>query len=139
VVALAQGRHEYGIPAIAADLPRIEAIARRFDVRYAYAGYWFSNSVTWQSSLALHVAPVADCEHDGQRGLCPYVWGVVTSWYRPKRGARSLLLEAHDDVFVRGLPEALGPPVRTFTLASATLYLFDYDIASRFLPPLHPS
>jgi hypothetical protein len=58
---------------------------------------------------------------------------LITSWYRPRPGAKTFLLS---DPAYPATPSAptpdLGPPIAIHQIGRVTMYVYPYDIAARF-------
>lgn len=106
----------------------VERIAQREHLTVGYAGYWDAAPVTWATHMRVKVFPVLGCSET----LCPYYLHVITSWYAPRSGTPSFLLSDPTQPGSVSPPASLGKPSATHTLGSATMYVYPYDIASRF-------
>jgi len=111
----------------------LERLARAEGVEHGYAGYWTAAPLTWQTRARLQVYPVKSCT--GTPTLCPYPFHRIASWYDPRPGERSILVV---DPFQpsagapTGPDPAFGAPQRVARIADRTVYVYGYDIASRF-------
>jgi hypothetical protein len=133
-VSLARGEFRFGGPGpLAANEPRIARLARSQGISVAYADYWSGSSLSWGSQLKLHVYPVRTCGLDSTSGLCPMLLNVVTSWYTPRPGAKTMLITQAGSAYVPEKPDPrFGPPLRRYTVGPFSVYVFGYDLASRF-------
>jgi hypothetical protein len=106
--------------------------ARAEDVRYGYTGYWDAADLTWMSGFGVEVYPVSQCK-PGSLVICPYDIGI-SSWYTPRPGTRSMFIVDHGIQLqsVTAPDPALGAPLGTTTIGDLTVYVYPYDIASRF-------
>jgi hypothetical protein len=116
---------------IARDAPRVTRIARANDVRYGYSNWAEASGLTWGTHNQVIVRPVQECETQQGTSLCPGFQAYVPSWYTPER-RRTFLLVEPNAVDFKGLPEGLGKPLAVYTIESMRMYIYPYDIASRF-------
>jgi hypothetical protein len=129
-LALAQER--IGPPASPSDqlANAVLKFARDENLAVGYGGYWDAAPVTWATHLGVKVFPVQEC--DGNQHLCGFELHVITSWYKPRPGARSFLLS---DPAYPGVPSAptpdLGKPIAVHQIGQVMMYVYPYDIASR--------
>lgn len=133
---LAVGRMAYpldrvGVPEVAGYVPQLERIARQNRASVAYASFWNAAPLTWASDLRLHVYPVAECE----QLVCPFSFSVVSTWFEPRTGAKSMLIVTRGDPLVHDPPSAsLGDPSNEIQLGDIKVYVYDYDLAARLKP-----
>jgi hypothetical protein len=113
---------------------RVVALARANHVIAGYAGYRDAASLTWSSREQVLVRPVSVCPNPGGVELCPFFLERVPSWYVPQK-RRSFLLANTGEPYLPGLPPGLGQPLATYELGPMRMYVYSYDIASRFGPP----
>jgi hypothetical protein len=123
-----------GVPPVASVADRIVEIAKKENVRYGYADYWDASSLTWSTHMAVQVAPVTQCVLP-KTDLCEFYFNLNTNWYGPRPKTNTFVLRDSRSEGVRQeLPETLGPPYATYTINDViTLYLYPYDVASRFV------
>jgi hypothetical protein len=107
----------------------IATIADQEHLSYGYAGYWDAAPITWATHLRVKVFPVDDC--DGNQHLCAFELHQITSWYSPRPGTRTFLL---DDPAYPAVPSAptpdLGKPIAVHQIGTVTMYVYSYDIAA---------
>ena len=128
-------QHSAGRIAIQAN--ELISIAEKDDARVGYAGYWEAASSSWSTKMQVKVFPI---DHDcGTADGVPCPKGgpfVHGGWYEPRTGIRTFLIGPRpedDDSYER--PPGLGPPLSVHRLLNgAHLYVYPYDIASRFPP-----
>lgn len=112
-------------------------------LRYGYASYWDAAPLSWWTHSSPAVYPVLGCGNAlNNLTLCPYD-NRVTSWYTPRRRTRTFV--AVDNGFlsanlgaalnVTGPPTAFGRPASVAHVSDLTIYVYDYDVASRFGAP----
>lgn len=101
-------------------------IAKREHLTLGYAGYWDAAPITWATHLRLQVFPVDSCGAT----ICQFYLHTISGWYRPHPGERTFLLTDTALPFLPTRPPALGAPTATYSLGSATMYVYPYDIAS---------
>ncbi len=118
-------------PALSGPLDRL---AKEQGLRYGYAGYWDASPLTWQSDGTVEIYPVRGCPGTVS-GLCPFQFHQISSWYSPKPGVRTFLLSDPAQPLGALAPSrALGPPELVRHIGAATVYVYGYDIASKFSP-----
>jgi hypothetical protein len=101
------------------------------DATVGYGGYWDASSFTWSSHERVAVRPVYPCSNPAGGNLCIFPQETVPSWYVPKQ-QRTFLLARHEEL---GPPEGFGQPLAVESFGPATMFIYPYDIASRFGPP----
>jgi len=70
--------------------------------------------------------------------LCYPQLGMISSWYRPRPGIRSLLIVDSLGTSFNGIlaaDPALGAPVARRRIGPLSVLVYPYDIASRIGPP----
>jgi hypothetical protein len=117
-------------PAEVAELQRI-VTSNRLD--HGYASYWDAAPITLESDFELRAYPIEPC---GTIGYCPFHLHTMESWYAPKDGARTFYVLGDQSLIppLAPPPSSWGRPVKTIHVGHLTVYLFDYDIASRLEP-----
>jgi hypothetical protein len=127
---------------IAIQANELSAIADQEQAHVGYAGYWEAASSTWSTKLRVKVFPI-DHYCDAADGVpCPKDESFVHGgWYEPDPGIRTFLIGPRpEDLEQRQAssyppPPGLGRPISTHRLSNgAHLYVYPYDIASRFPP-----
>jgi hypothetical protein len=119
------------------EVEQLERIAAANDLDHGYASYWDAMPITLGSDFDVRAYPIEPC---GPVGYCPFHLHAIESWYWPKPGARSFYIVG-DQTLQPPLgppPASWGPPAKTLRVGHLTVYLFDYDIASR-LEPFKPA
>jgi len=130
-------------PEVAVSFPgpgtaaQLTAFARTEHVSVGYGGYWDAEELTWATKFAVPVRPVRVC---GPRvhTLCYPQLGMISSWYRPRPGIRSLLIVDSLGTSFNGIlaaDPALGAPVARRRIGPLSVLVYPYDIASRIGPP----
>ncbi len=121
------------LPPVAAVADRIVEIAKKEGASRGYADYWDASSLTWSKHMAVHVAPVAQCVLP-KPDLCGFWFNVNTDWYRPRSNSNTFVLrDSRSEGLRQELPKSFGPPYATYELGDfITMYLYSYDVASRF-------
>lgn len=122
------------LPPVAAVADRIVEIAQKEGATRGYADYWDASSLTWSTHMAVRVAPVAQCVLP-KPDLCGFWFNVNTDWYRPRPNSNTFVLrDSRSEGLRQELPKSFGPPSATYELSDfITLYLYPYDVASRFV------
>jgi hypothetical protein len=118
------------------EVAQLERIADSNDLDHGYAGYWDAMPITLESDFKLLAYPIEPC---GAVGYCPFHLHVIESWYTPKPGVRTFYVVGDQSLMppLAPPPASWGPPAKTIRVGHLTVYLFDYDIASR-LEPFEP-
>jgi len=100
-----------------------------------YSSYLHALGLTWLTDMRVGVYPVYECAYQGSPQLCPYPVNKMTGWYRGLLDQRSFLLigEARPFELTSPAPAILGPPVKVEKAGGFSVYVYDYDIASRLL------
>jgi hypothetical protein len=117
----------------------LASFARQEGVTYAYGGYWDAEELTWGTNFRVLVRPVRVCPSRSRpHALCYPQLGMISSWYAPRRGVRSLLVvdslgTSYNGVLARD--PALGMPLAARRLGYIEVYVYPYDIASRLAKP----
>jgi len=111
----------------------LAAYARAEHVRYGYAGYWDAIELTWGTHFELPVFPVVECNGTGP-SLCSFATVHISSWYTTPASARSMLIvnAGQNAPAVTSVDPALGTPVATTTIGDLGVYVFPYNIATKF-------
>jgi hypothetical protein len=129
---LASARHElqanpshFPNGAVAASLLRL---AKSEHLTYGYGGYWDAAPLSWQTKTAVQVYPVATCGPS----LCPFPLHRIDSWYTPRPGVRTFLISDPTQNPNPGPLPSLGRPQQIVHLYQLTVYIYPYDIASKF-------
>jgi hypothetical protein len=104
--------------------------ARSEGLKYGYSGYWDAAPLTWQTKTTINVYPVLPCGAT----LCPFYFHQISSWYTPRPGIRTFLVSDPTQSGNPGLPVSLGQPTQTVRIGRLTVYVYPYDIASKFGP-----
>jgi hypothetical protein len=124
---------------IAIQANELSSIADQEQAHIGYAGYWEAASSSWSTKLKVKVFPVDHDSEAADRIPRPNAFFVHGGWYVPRDGIRTFLIgptPQEDDSYER--PPGLGPPLSTHRLSTgAPLYVYPYDIASRFPPVPH--
>ena len=132
IVALSQGvatRNPQGFPPT--DLAkRVAAVAAANHLRVGYAGYWDAAPITWASHFGVNVYPVSVCDQGAR--LCPFDLHYISSWYTPRAQTGTFLLTDSRQRLVPAPVPGLGRPAAVYRLGQLTMYVYRYDIASRF-------
>lgn len=134
IVSLAQGvatRNPSGFPPPRLAT-RVAAIAAAHHLGVGYAGYWDAAPITWASDFRAKVYPVSVCDQGAH--LCPFDLHLISSWYTPRAGSGSFLLADRRLSLVPAPTPDLGRPSAVYRIGQLTMYVYPYDIASRFSP-----
>jgi hypothetical protein len=108
---------------------QVAKVARREHLSIGYAGYWDAATITWGTHLAVTVFPLQAC---GVAQYCAFYEHNISSWYTPRPGIRTFLLADSLAALATPYVPSLGTPVAVHQIGQLTMYVFPYDIASRF-------
>ncbi len=132
IVALSQGvatRNPQRFPPT--DLAkRVASVAAANHLRVGYAGYWDAAPITWATHFGVNVYPVSVCDQGAR--LCPFDLHYISSWYTPRAGTGTFLLTDSRQRLVPAVVPGLGRPAAVYRIGQLTMYVYRYDIASRF-------
>jgi hypothetical protein len=124
---------------IAIQADELTSIADQERAHIGYAGYWEAAASSWSTEMQVRVFPIDHDSDAADRVPRPNSFFVHGGWYLPRPGIRTFLIgptPEEDDSYER--PPGLGPPIATHRLSNgAPLYVYGYDIASRFPPVPH--
>jgi hypothetical protein len=113
--------------------PELLRFLEREHLKIGYAGYWEAASFTWQSKLKVNVYPVYECRRPAALTLCPFYFHRISTWYSPRPATRSFLIVDPAQPFVTGPADpAFGRPEKVYPAGPLKVYVYGYDIASRF-------
>jgi hypothetical protein len=105
--------------------------ARREHVRVGYATYWDAYDSTWQSGFAIELFPGHNCGTQPVN-VCADTTGA-TNWFAPRRGVRTMLVTDSGPYSSLSSPGTrFGKPLAVSHIGEMTVYVYGYDIASRF-------
>jgi hypothetical protein len=116
-----------------AEVAQLERIVASHHLDHGYAGYWDATPITLESDFKVRAYPIEPC---GAVGYCPFHLHVIESWYSPKGGVRTFYVVGDQSLMppLAPPPPVWGRPTKTFRVGHLTVFLFDYDIASRLMP-----
>jgi hypothetical protein len=111
----------------------LAAYARAEHVRYGYGGYWDAIELSWGTQFQLPVFPVVECNGTGP-SLCSFATVRISSWYKTPASVRTMLIvnAGQNAPAVTGVDPGLGAPVATTTIGNLGVYVFPYNIATKF-------
>jgi hypothetical protein len=118
----------------AAAANAVARLAAQNHVSVGYTGYWDAAPITWATHFRVRLYPLRQCGHS----LCRFYEHMISSWYSPRSGIRSFLLEDP------GLPAkvspsaSLGAPSAVYRVGKMTMYLYPYDLARKVGPIARP-
>lgn len=122
-----------GKPPTSDEVAQLERIAEAQHLDHGYASYWDAMPIMVESDFALRAYPIEPC---GATGYCPFHLHAIQSWYAPKPGARTFYVVGDQSLLppLGPPPVSWGRPTQTFRVGHLTVYVFDYDIATRLEP-----
>jgi hypothetical protein len=111
----------------------LRQLAAEQHLTYGYAGYWDAATLTWQAKAAVEVYPVSPCSANTSK-LCPFRLHRISSWYQPRPNTRSFLIVDATQPLEGPVKtdRRLGKPASVRQISELRIYIYDYDIASRF-------
>jgi hypothetical protein len=113
--------------------PKITKIARANGVQAGYSNWTDASGLTWGTHYRVTVRPVVECASPQAVTLCAGFQAYIPSWYTPRQ-RRTFLLVEPNGVDLSSPPAILGKPLAEYTVESMHMYIYSYDIASRFGP-----
>jgi hypothetical protein len=119
---------------LARSAPLIAKIAAANHVQAGYANWEDASPLTWSSHYRVTVRPIVECEFEEHEDICPGFQAYVPSWYVPRQRRTFLLVEANG-VDLSAAPASLGKPLAVYKFGPMKMYIYPYDIATRFGPP----
>jgi hypothetical protein len=122
--------------ALASSEPTVVKIAEANHLQVGYANWGDASPLTWSSHNRVIVRPVVECALQEDAALCPGFQAYVPSWYVPRQRRTFLLVEAKG-VDLNAAPANLGKPLAVYAFESMKMYIYPYDIASRFGPAVN--
>jgi hypothetical protein len=110
-------------------------------VSRGYSGYWDSHPLTLQSRGTATVLPVSECRAPASTVLCASTLATASRWYRPQEGERSFVLTGPGGWLSLTSPPSgvFGPPAAMRRFGRYAVFVYDYDVASRFEPVRPPN
>jgi hypothetical protein len=130
----------YGYGPTAQIAGDIEHFTQTEGAKFGFTSYWDSTPIIWETHLKALAYPITNLSCTAASGLCPYFMGI-SSWYVPRRNIRTFLVTDSNPAVPGAFgtaPAALGKPLAVAPLGQYTVYVYDYDIASRFGPSQLP-
>jgi len=103
-----------------------------------YASYWDAYAVSWQTGGGLTVLPVMDVQCPNLAGIfCRMSHATSSSFYAPVQGSTFYVYDPGAPAPVASPPDVSrhGPPIAEYALDGMTVYVYSYDIASKFTQP----
>jgi hypothetical protein len=127
---------EAGFVQTAHQGPAVVDFLERQGVTTGYTGYFDSHPLTLESDMHVHFYPVVACRAPVSPRLCPLYVNARTNWYVPRPATRTFLLfDARTPPSVGSPPTPdLGSPALVRRFGALVVYLYDYDVATRFAP-----
>ena len=110
---------------------RIVKIAEANHLQTGYTNFGDASGVTWSTDNRVIMRPVEECPNPEGTNLCPGFQAYVPSWYVPQQRHTFLVVDSIG-IEVRSLPPGLGKPLAVYSAGTLTMYVYPYDIATRF-------
>lgn len=101
-----------------------------------FSSYGSASPLTFRSGGRVHVAPVNVCAVAPERvSMCGFLANRVKSWYEPRPGRSFVISDVTQYWAVPSPPPAeLGVPSEVLVVGSQTVFVYPYDVATRFGP-----
>ena len=100
-------------------------------LKVGYAGYWDAAPITWGTHQQLEVYPVYACNGTT---LCRFYFHNISSWYTPRPNTKTYLVLDPSQPLVTAPDPNMGKPLKVLTVNRLKVFVYGYDIASRFGP-----
>jgi hypothetical protein len=114
-----------------ADARALSEFAADHRLRYGYAGYLDAAALTWQADGPVEVYPVNLCGSGPDTCLFPF--HRIDSWYTPRPATRTFfVVDPKQPTGMEGFLPRFGKPELVERVGRLVVYVFPYDIASRF-------
>jgi hypothetical protein len=120
-----------GAPPLERYARTIAKIAAADHVQVGYSNWADAEGLTWGTHDRVIARPVVECPTAQGVSLCPGFQTYVRSWYVPHERRTFLLVEANG-VDLASVPPGLGKPLASYSFESMRMYVYPYDVASRF-------
>ncbi len=120
-----------------AQLSTLSTFLQSHGLHRGYAPYWDAFAVSWQAGGELTVLPVMDVECPNPEGVfCRGDHGTSSSFYEPEQGPTFYVYDPGAPAPAGRPPDEAryGRPVAEYRVQGMTVYVYSYDIASRFTP-----
>ncbi|MDQ4149973.1 MAG: hypothetical protein M3164_08315 [Actinomycetota bacterium] len=131
-----------GIPAetsrlaLVKEAPQLISFLEGEGLTRGYAAYWDAHALTWNSDMKVRVYPISECRLPESATPCPFHIAIRESWYRPAEGRTFILFNPTAASPLKAVPAPdLGPPSQVRFFGKLAVFVFDYDVASRFTSP----
>lgn len=120
---------------ISQEAPQIAAFLQEEGLERGYGSYRLAHTFTYSVEMKYRAYPVFECRANST-DLCPFPVNSRSSWYRPESGTRTFLITDSGAGFLSlSSPpsERFGEPLLNRRFGNLTVFVYDYDIASRFV------
>ena len=87
----------------------VTRVGHQWGVKKGYAGYWDAAPLTWMTRNEFHIYPVDNCQANT---VCPFNLHIASSWYKPVKGIKTMLLVDPSNWPAEGLPAKQRPAPR---------------------------
>jgi hypothetical protein len=121
----------------AVQMSTLSAFLQSHGLHRGYAPYWDAFAISWQSGGALIVLPVMDSECPNPQGVfCRMAHTTSSVFYAPEQGPTFYVNDPSAGAPRAGPPDEAryGSPAAEYTLGGMIVFVYSYDIASRFTP-----
>jgi len=121
------------------QLPDLITVLQTHHLSRGYANYWDSNVISWKTHGRIEVLPVFEgCRTGDKAILCPYYWEVSRNAYLPVAGP-SFVVVGLNSPGQQPSERIFGSPTSVLHVDGLRIYVFKYDVASRFAARPLPS
>jgi hypothetical protein len=115
------------------NMTSVVAYLESHHIRYGYADYWESNSVTWATNGVLTLRPASSCDKSGT--ICAYEFGNASSWYTAKPGWSAVIVDPSHSLSIAPASR-YGPPREVDHVGQVTVYIYDHDVGPLTIEPM---
>ncbi len=126
--------HFYEQTPLAQDGPELISFLARRGLTRGFAPYSVAHPLTWKSESAVRAHPIHVCQPSNL--ACPFPPANVSTWYRPRAVPRSFIIVGPSaPPLADPQPAQFGHSTEVSRVGRYTVFLYDYDVASRLAPP----
>lgn len=119
------------------NFPQVIRFLSSQGVIRGYTEYWNSHPMTYHSNARIHAYPVMECPKSPSNTLCPFPFNIRTTWYHPQKreGVKTFVItdSSLQVLKLRSPPPAeFGNPSMIRQFEEISVFVYDYDVASKF-------
>lgn len=114
--------------------PALIAFLDAHHLRRGYGNYWDANAISWKTHDRIEILPVFEgCFGSDKGTLCPYYWEVNRNAFLPVAGRTFVIVKPGATPSEPPTERLFGRPTRVLHIDHFDVYVYPYDVASRFL------